>query len=122
MSPPSKRSNRPRRWLLRLALCVTVVAHTVALAGEPTLGALKQQGVVGEQVDGYLGFVRADADADARALIEQINTERRAAYTEIATRTGAALEQVAKLAGGKLVAAAPSGQFVWDSTGRWKRK
>jgi hypothetical protein len=108
-------------WLLALSLCVVFPTHVSSAAPE-SLQELKQAGQVGEQVDGYVGIVGSDLDEQGRALVDRINAERMAAYARIAEAEGVAVEQVAALAGAKLVEGAPSGQYVRDSTGAWKQK
>jgi len=115
-----------RRGVLRgLALLLAVVLcagpwSASAQAGE--LGDFKQSGQVGEQIDGYVGLVEGAADPQAKAVVERVNAERRQAYGAIAAKQGLAPEQVAAVAGARLIAATPGGQFVKDSTGAWKRK
>jgi len=111
------------KLMLALGILLCASASFVAWADEaPTLQQLKQAGQVGERVDGYVGIVAAEIDATARAVVERINAERRAAYEKIATQQGVSADEVAALAGAKLVAAAPTGQLVQDSTGSWKQK
>jgi len=108
-------------WLLAICLCAAPLA-SASQADAAGLGELKQSGKVGEQVDGFVGAVAATLDPEARALVERVNAERREAYTEIAAKAGATLEQVSAVAGSKLVEGTPSGLYVRDSTGNWKRK
>jgi len=108
--------------LLGAVLCAMPLAASAASDEAETLGELKRSGQVGEQVDGYVGVVADGLDAASRALVERINLKRREAYAAIAAKQGVTLEQVAALAGAKLVEATPGGQLVRDSTGSWKRK
>jgi len=50
------------------------------------LKTAKEQGWVGEQNNGYLGLVKSDAPADLKALVADVNGQRRAQFTQIATK------------------------------------
>ena len=76
----------------------------------------------GERRNGYVGRVAAAAPAEARALVDRINAERRNAYDAVARQNGVPRDQVEALAGQKLIARAAPGTFVMDAAGRWIRK
>jgi uncharacterized protein YdbL (DUF1318 family) len=80
----------------------------------------KAQGLVGEQIDGYIGAV--SGAGGVQPLIDDINAKRKAKYAEIAGKRGAPPEAVAKIAGQKLIERTPAGQYVRDQTGQWKQK
>jgi uncharacterized protein len=111
----------PRFTLGALLAVLLLCAPVFALQAEE-IDAAKQAGIVGEQVDGYLGLVRADASAEVKVLVDEVNTRRRAAYEEIAAKNGTSVETVARLAGAKLIARAAAGELVRDDTGQWKKK
>ncbi len=110
----------------------TVVAALIGLSAVVVLGsrpamaidldAAKSAGLIGERRDGYVGLVDASAPADARALVEAVNAERRLAYESVARQNGVPREQVEALAGQKLISRAAAGTFVMDAAGRWIRK
>jgi len=108
--------------VLGAVLCAAPLVASAATDEAETLGELKRAGQVGEQIDGYVGVVANGLDPASRELVERINGKRREAYAAIAAKQGVTLEQVAALAGAKLVEATPGGQLVRDSTGSWKRK
>lgn len=87
-----------------------------------TLQDAKEQGLVGEQRDGYVGLVAGNATADVQDLIREINDERRQRYQQIARDNGIAVEQVAALAWERAVQATRAGHYVQDANGRWQRK
>ena len=93
-----------------------------AQAGDPQIETAKQQGVVGERIDGFLGIVDGGADPSLIRTVQDINNKRRAAYDKLAQQTGTTMEQVARVTGEKLVASAASGEFVMDDSGAWTRK
>jgi hypothetical protein len=110
-----------RRRLLSLVLvAVAILPATAAPAGP--LDAPKADGLIGERIDGYLGIVDPAAPASVKALVEQVNAQRRQAYADIAQKRGVPVEAVAQIAGEKVVAEAPSGQYVMGADGRWRRK
>ncbi len=111
-----------RRTLATLLAGLALVLAGAHEAAADRLDDAKAAGWVGERVDGYLGIVDADAPADVKRLVRDINAERRARYESIAERNDTTLEAVERLAGKKLIERAAPGAYVMDSTGRWKRK
>jgi uncharacterized protein YdbL (DUF1318 family) len=104
---------------LLLASFLVAAAPAAVLAGP--LDDAKAAGLVGERIDGYAGVV-GNAPAAVRQLVEDINARRRQSYAEIARNRGVGTDAVAAIAGQKLVAQAPRGQWVLDAEGVWKRK
>ena len=104
--------------LTSLLLCTFIALPALAL----TLQEAKEQGLVGEQRDGFLGLVSASASNELRAMIESINTQRRERYQQIAQQNGIELRQVAALAYEKAVEATQPGHFIQDASGAWVRK
>lgn len=84
-----------------------------------SLGEAKQQGLVGEQLTGYLGTV--SATDETTALVKDINAKRKQKYQEIAQRNGTSLESVEKLAGKRALQKTPAGQFINLGSG-WQKK
>lgn len=85
------------------------------------LAQAKANGWVGERRDGYLGLIEG-APAEAQALVDSINRERRAAYNDVASSNGVPINQVEALAGQKLIERAAPGDYIMDAAGRWIRK
>jgi uncharacterized protein YdbL (DUF1318 family) len=77
----------------------------------------KEQGLVGEQRDGYLGLVTNSASAEVRAMIENINAQRRELYQQIAQQNGIEVRQVAALAYEKAVEATQPGHYIQNAGG-----
>ncbi len=102
--------------LLAFVLALGLATPALALG----LAEAKSKGLVGEQADGYLGVVSGGGEASA--LVREVNAKRRAEYAEIAKKRGTSVDDVAALAGAKLVARTPGGQYVRDSTGKWVKK
>lgn len=85
-----------------------------------TLEQAKQQGRVGETLSGYLAPVKKDAET--LALVEQINIARTEKYQEVAQKNHISTEDVAKLAGQKLVNRAAAGEYVRGINGQWMQR
>lgn len=107
------------RWTV-LAISLLLLVHAGA-AHALDLDAAKQQGLVGEQTDGFVGAVAASPTSEVEALVADVNTRRRASYAAIASKNGTSVEAVAALAAQKLIGRVPSGQWISDK-GRWYQK
>lgn len=104
-----------RSWIVALVLAIALPALAL------DLDEARAKGSVGERSDGFVAAVKDAPSAEVKALVDEVNAKRRAAYEEIAKRNGAPVEAVAALAGQKLIANLPAGQFVNDGSG-WKKK
>ncbi|MDP2904169.1 MAG: YdbL family protein [Methylovulum sp.] len=85
------------------------------------LAQAKSSGLVGEQMNGFLGLVKPDAPADVKALVLDINAQRQVEYQRIAAKNGASAEDVARLTAQKVIGQTASGQFVETASGWQKR-
>ncbi|CDH04482.1 YdbL family protein [Xenorhabdus bovienii] len=85
-----------------------------------TLSEAKQQGLVGETFSGYLAPVKNTRDA--QSVIQKVNGEREKKYAEIAAQNNMTTNQVAKMAGEKLVNRAGAGEYVLGINGNWVKK
>jgi uncharacterized protein YdbL (DUF1318 family) len=73
-----------------------IAAPSWAQAGDAVLTQARASGLIGEQADGYLGFVPgAQISADLRGRVEQNNIRRRALYTQRANQRNASLNEMA---------------------------
>lgn len=115
-----------RRSFYRIGIiALTALALLAVPSGSVQASQLddaKKAGSVGERPDGYLGVVAKDAGPDVKALVKQINAKRKQSYGQIAKKRGASVEEVAALAGAKLVNGAPPGHYVMTKSGKWVRK
>ncbi|WP_372882303.1 YdbL family protein [Psychromonas sp.] len=84
------------------------------------LSDAKQQGLVGEKVDGLLGVVKSSREVNQ--LVQSINAQRIELYKEIAEKNGMTLEQVSVLAGKKAISKTPRGEYIQNSAGQWEIK
>ncbi|GLQ22000.1 YdbL family protein [Algimonas porphyrae] len=117
-----------------LAASGLLVGGAVALHGTGTnvaearmnaksiVDAAKARGEVGEQIDGYLGIIAADASREVRAAVNEINIGRKQVYTRLAREQNVRIEVVARLTGEKQIAKAGPGEMVLGEDGQWTRK
>ncbi|MFK3703569.1 YdbL family protein [Klebsiella sp. NPDC088457] len=106
---------RKRRLIVTLALGLL---STSAMA--LTLNEAREQGRVGETLKGYLAPL--SQDKETLALVKQINTARSESYQQLADENNLPVDEVAKMAGQKLVARAQPGEYVQGLNGKWLRK
>jgi uncharacterized protein YdbL (DUF1318 family) len=109
------------KLMLRLG-AVLLVLCTALPAAAQSLDEAKAEGQVGERIDGYVGVVDANAPGEVRALVDEVNAERREKYAEIAAERGTSVQAVAQIAGQKLIARAPGGEYVLGADGQWRQK
>ena len=105
---------------LMAAAFALALAATAALAGP--LDGPKQEGLIGERPDGYVGFVVDEVPADVKKLVDRTNKERRAEYEKVAQENGTSLEAVEAIFGEKLISRAKSGTYVMDASGNWVKR
>lgn len=111
-----------RMFGISIAAIALLGGSTAALAQrEPAYQAARSAGQVGEQPDGYLGVVGA-ASAEVRAVVGNINIQRKAAYTQQSAATGATVEQFAFTSGCNLIAKTVSGEKYKGPDGSWKTR
>ena len=108
-------------------LAVSVMATSSAKADTASAKVLvdsaKLRGLVGEQGDGFLGFVQGAApDPDLQAAIDEINAGRAAVYRETAAKTGVAPDAAGQAVATRLINKMPIGQFYRPLDGDWTRK
>lgn len=118
-----------RNMLLSVATGLAAVAAISAPAVAQTaqakavVDAAKQQGVVGEQADGLLGFVKGDAPADIKAAVAEINAGRAQLYRRAAAEHGVAPEAAGASAFKTMVEAKiQPGEYYRTAEGAWVRK
>ena len=111
------------KTILTIAAAATLAAlgATAALAQrDPAYAAARAAGQVGEQPDGYLGVV--SGGADVRAIVNNINIQRKAAYTQKAQASGATVEQLAFTSGCNLILQTKPGEKYRTPGGAWETR
>jgi uncharacterized protein YdbL (DUF1318 family) len=84
--------------------------------------AAKAAGTVGEQADGYLGFVSGSGDGATTAAVNEINAGRANVYGDTASKSGVTRDAAGQATGALLIGKTPSGQFIKPLGGAWTRK
>jgi uncharacterized protein YdbL (DUF1318 family) len=85
--------------------------------------AAKAAGIVGEQADGFLGFVTAAADPALKAAVAEINAGRAQLYRQAAAKNGVSPEAAGAAAFETVVKAKlKAGEFYKPAGGGWVRK
>lgn len=106
-----------------MAAVAGLMVSTAAVAANPLIESAKDNCIVGEQADGYLGVVSgASADEALRREVRDINQQRKAVYADLARRNGVTIEVAAALTAEKLINQAAPGQCVRDGAGNWIRR
>lgn len=105
--------------LMTIAAAVGVAGLATAAYAQrdPAYQAARAAGQVGEQPDGYLGIVGAGTP-DLRTLVNSINIQRKAKYTESAA-SGATVEQMAFVSGCNLILKTAPGEKYKTPGGIW---
>ncbi|QYH16935.1 YdbL family protein [Enterobacter sp. DNB-S2] len=103
----------------RLALILLALGMNVQAAAL-TLNDARAQGRVGETLSGYLAPIQQDAET--LALVNRINAARTENYQKLADSINLPVDEVAKMAGQKLVARAQPGEYVKGINGKWLKK
>lgn len=101
------------------ALLLTLLFSPPLLAAL-TLNDARQQGRVGETLSGYIAPVRQDKET--LALVKSINEARAMHYQQLADDNNISVDEVARLAGQKLVTRAEPGEYVRGLNGQWMKK
>jgi uncharacterized protein YdbL (DUF1318 family) len=112
---------------LRFALCaapalwLAVPLPAAAQARDPAYAAARASGQVGEQVNGYLGFVTPPS-GELRKIVEDINIKRRALYAQKAKDTHATIEEYALTTGCMLITHTVPGEKYQSPAGIWETR
>jgi len=106
--------------LSKLTLTLLLVLPLSAFALE--LDDAKSRGLVGEDATGYLAAVADKPSADVAALIDDVNTKRRAEYQRIAQQNSLTIQQVERIAAKKAIDKTPEGQYVRVPGEGWRKK
>lgn len=103
--------------LISALVMLVAAAPAIAQTRDPAYAAARASGQVGEQPDGYLGIVGA-ATPELKALVSNINIQRKAAYTRGAA-DGATVEQFAFTSGCNLILKTVPGEKYQAPDGSW---
>jgi uncharacterized protein YdbL (DUF1318 family) len=105
-----------------LFLALTVPALADAASDKAAVDAAKRAGTVGEQADGYLGFVSGGGDTALTAAVNDINAGRADVYAQTAAKSGVTRDAAGQATGAQLIEKLPAGQYYKPLTGGWAKK
>jgi hypothetical protein len=100
----------------------SVPATAQTAAQKAVVDAAKAAGQVGEQGDGYLGFVTPSTDPMLAAAVAAINAGRMQVYRETAMKTNVSEQAAGEATAQQLFARLPPGQYFRPLNGNWTRK
>lgn len=105
------------------ALVLPAAAMAQASQAKATVDSAKAAGIVGEQPDGFLGFVTAAADPAVKAAVAEINAGRAQLYREAAARNNVTPEAAGAAAYVQVVRdRLKPGEYFRTSDGTWTKK
>lgn len=111
-----------KKFFTAAFLLLALASPAFGQGEKAVVDAAKAAGTVGEQADGYLGFVGGSADAATTAAVSAINAGRADVYAQTAAKSGTTREAAGQATGAQLIARTPAGQFVRPLGGGWTRK
>lgn len=113
--------NSVEMMIAALLLGATATSAVAFQSGrDPAYQSARASGLVGEKSDGYLGFASSPSPA-IRALVEDINIKRKAAYSKEALANGATVEEMALRSGCRLIGERTvAGEKYQTPSGQWK--
>jgi uncharacterized protein len=101
---------------------ISTPAQAQSASEKSLVDAAKARGQVGEQGDGYLGFVMPSTDPALAAAVAAINSGRMQAYRDTAMRTGVTADAAGQATAQQLFSRLPPGQYFKPLNGDWTRK
>jgi hypothetical protein len=124
---PAGHPARARLLAAAAAALVLGAAATVPARAIDNGGPLDQAiaaGTIGEQADGYLGFVQpaTAAQRDLERRVREVNLGRRSVYADVATRNGETQDRVAVLQAVRQITNTEAGTYFKDLSGTWCRR
>ncbi len=107
---------------LAAALVLTSLAGPAAAQQrDPAYAAARAAGTVGEKMDGYLEVV-GEGTPSLRAMVSDLNNQRRAVYARQAQANGATMEQYAFTAGCLAISRTTPGEMYQAPDGSWQAR
>jgi uncharacterized protein YdbL (DUF1318 family) len=103
-------------------VAMAIPAHAQSAADKAAVDGAKARGQVGEQGDGFIGFVMPSTDAGLAAAVAEINKGRAAVYRDTAAKTNVSVEAAGQATAQQLFARLPAGQYFRPINGNWTKK
>ncbi|MCW8832051.1 MAG: YdbL family protein [Colwellia sp.] len=107
------------KFIKKFSLAMAALSITFS-AWAISLDQAKQQGLVGEMANGYLGVVVTSPEVTS--LVASVNAKRKSLYLDIARKNKLTMKQVTALAGEKAIAKTSSGHYIKMPSGGWIKK
>jgi uncharacterized protein YdbL (DUF1318 family) len=111
--------NRKFYKTLIIAFAMSLMVSTAVASA---LDGPKAAGLIGEQANGYLGLVSQGASPEIKSLVKDVNAKRKNRYQSIAQKQGVPLSDVEKVGGATAIEKTLRGNYIKDSSGRWRKK
>lgn len=105
-----------------LALLCLVLSLASVSAEAQSLDSLRASGVVGEKFDGFLVLRDSGASGAVRAIVNDVNAQRRKIYSQRAQQQGVSVQQVGRVYAQQIMQNAPKGTWFRNEGGGWVRK
>lgn len=103
-------------------LLLATPAFADLASDKAAVDAAKAAGTVGEQADGYLGFVSGSADGAVTAAVNEINAARANVYAETAAKSGVTRDAAGQATGAQLIGKVSGGQYFKPIGGAWTKR
>jgi len=123
----SSEGGRGKRDAIKF-LAVMAIAMAALLWGpvpahaDAALDSLRANGAVAERFDGYVEVRDANAGANAKAVVNEVNAKRRTLYKKRAKESNVQVSEVGKPFATKIVETAPPGTYFRQQGGGYVRK
>ncbi|MDQ7049099.1 MAG: YdbL family protein [Enterobacterales bacterium] len=104
---------------LKFFALVLLLISTSAFAS--SLTDIKAAGIIGEQANGYIGFVKPASD-EVKKLVSSVNAKRKVQYQKIAKSKRIMLHEVEIIAGRKAMQKTLSGNYIKPASSDWSKK
>jgi uncharacterized protein YdbL (DUF1318 family) len=111
--------NLTKKFIKKIS-CALLLSTIAFSAWAISLDDAKQQGLVGEMSNGYLGLIIDSPDA--KSLVTSVNEKRKSIYMNLARTNKITMQQVTALAGKKAYDKTQPGHFIQNSAGQWVKK
>lgn len=108
--------------IAKIAIAAAALAVSMpVLAADPVIETALASGAIGEQWDGYLGFVSSPS-GDVKAAVDAINIKRRASYTQVAAARNVTVDQFAQTTACQTLRAVKPGRAYKLQDGSWRTR
>lgn len=103
------------------ALALGATATAVSAQRDPAYQAARSSGLVGEKIDGYLGFVSPPSPS-VKKLVDSLNIKRKAVYVKTATSQGVRPADAAFAGGCNNIRRTKAGEYYQAPGGNWVKR